>query len=133
MLFCQPPVRDQLIGGGAGSFPEQVKGCVSTSVCGLSLAEPAVGMAEAKRQQLAAFLNGRPTVTDICHTLGMSERLIFKVKKLLKEGKDLKIVHRRPKGQKWIVAAIGCVATGIRRETKKSIWKLLPNIKWTLV
>jgi hypothetical protein len=50
-------------------------------------------MAEAKRQQVAALLHVGMSITDICRSVGVSERLIFKVKKLIKEGKDLKIIR----------------------------------------
>ncbi len=58
-------------------------------ICGLSLVESAVGMAEVKRQKVAALLHRGLAATAICQTLGVSERLIFKVKKLLKDSKDL--------------------------------------------
>jgi transposase-like protein len=76
-------------------------------------------MAEAKRQQVAALLQAGLAVTDICRTFGMSERLIFKVKKLVKEGKDLMIIRTGgPKVKKWTVAAIRRVAAGIWRDPK---------------
>ncbi len=50
-------------------------------------------MVEAKRQQVAALLHAGMSITDIYRSVGVSERLIFKVKKLIKEGKDLKIIR----------------------------------------
>jgi hypothetical protein len=41
---------------------------------------------------VAALLHAGLSIIDICQTLGVSERLIFKIKKLVKEGKDLKII-----------------------------------------
>jgi hypothetical protein len=49
-------------------------------------------MAEAKRQQVVALLHAAVAIIDNCRTLGVSERLIFKVKKLVKEG-NLKIIR----------------------------------------
>jgi transposase-like protein len=87
-------------------------------------------MAEAKHQQVAALLHAGVAVIDICRTLGVSERLIFKVKKLVKQGKDLKIVRTGgPKAKKRTVAAIRRVAAGIRRDPKKSIRKLAAEHK----
>ncbi len=64
-------------------------------------------MAEAKRQQVAALLHARVDVIDICWTLDVFERLIFQVKKLLKQGKDQKIIRTGgPKVKKRTVATI---------------------------
>ncbi len=50
-------------------------------------------MAEAKRQQVEALLHTGLAVADICCTMGVSERLIFKIKMLINNGKDLKIIR----------------------------------------
>jgi hypothetical protein len=42
---------------------------------------------------VTVLLQARMPVTAICQTVGLSERLIFKIKKLLKDGKDLKVVQ----------------------------------------
>ncbi len=68
-------------------------GRAGTGICYFSPAEAAVTMAEAKRQQVAALLHAGMSITDICRSVDVSERLIFKVKKLIKEGKDLKIIR----------------------------------------
>jgi hypothetical protein len=44
-------------------------------------------MAEAKCQQVAAFLHAEMSITDICRSVGVSERLIFKVKKLIRRAR----------------------------------------------
>jgi hypothetical protein len=50
-------------------------------------------------------------------TLVISERLIFKIKKLIKDGKDLKIIQTGgPKAKKCTAATIRSVATKIERD-----------------
>jgi hypothetical protein len=115
---------------GGGSLPEEVGVRAGTGTYVLSPPEPAVGMAEAKCQQVTALLHAGVAVIDICRTLGVSERLILKVKKLVKQGKDLKIVRNGgPKAKKRTVAAIRRVAAGNRRDPKKSIRKLAAEHK----
>jgi AraC-like DNA-binding protein len=83
------------------------------------------GHGRGKTSTVAALLHSGLAIMDICWTLGVSERLIFKIKKLEKEGKDLKIIRTGgPKVKKRTVAAIHCVAARIRRDPKKSIRKL---------
>jgi hypothetical protein len=55
----------------------------------------------------------------------LSERLIFKIKKLIKDSKDLKIIRTGGlKAKKRTVATIRRVATKIERDPRKSIRKL---------
>ncbi len=42
---------------------------------------------------MAVLLHAGLAVANICRTLAISERLIFKIKKLMKDGKDLKIIR----------------------------------------
>jgi hypothetical protein len=129
--FRQPPASAQLIGGGGASLLEEVGVRAGTGIYGLSPPELAVGMVEAKLQQVVAILHAGVAIFDICRTLGVSDRLIFKVKKLVKEGKDLKIIQTGGlKVKKRTIAAIRRVATGIRRDPKKSIGKLATSHKW---
>ncbi len=103
--------------GGGDSLPEEVGGPAGTGICCFSPVEAAVTMAEAKRQQVAALLHTGMTITDICQSVGVSERLIFKVKKLIKEGKDLKIIRTGgPKMKKRTAATIRRVAAKIERD-----------------
>ncbi len=103
---------------------EEVGGRAGTSVCLFSLAEAARTMAEAIHQQVAALLHMGLAIADSCRTLAVSERLIFKIKKLIKNGKDLKIIRTGgPKSKKSTVATIRHVTAKIRRDPQKSIRK----------
>ncbi len=87
-------------------------------------------MAEAKRQEVAALLHAGMSITDICRSVGISERLIFKVKKFIKEGKDLKIIRTGGlKMKKRTAATIRRVAAKIERDLRKSIRKLAAEHK----
>ncbi len=54
-----------------GSLPEEVGGQNYTSICGLSLAEAAETMEEAKQQQVAALLHAGLPITADCWNLGV--------------------------------------------------------------
>jgi hypothetical protein len=70
-------------------------------------------------------------VTTICQSVGILERLIFKVKKLLKDGNDLKVVRTGgPKAKKWTIAAIRRITADKQKDPRKSIRSMPPNITW---
>jgi hypothetical protein len=82
-------------------------------------------MAEEKHQQVAALLYGGLAVANICRTLADFERLIFKIKKLIKDGKDLEIIRTGgQKAKKCPAATIRRVAAKIERDPRKLIRKL---------
>ncbi len=72
--------------GGIGPLPVEL--CVD----GHSPSEAAMTGAEVQCQQRVALLPASLNVTKICKSVGVSEKLVVKVLKLLKEGNDLKIV-----------------------------------------
>jgi uncharacterized protein YerC len=74
-------------------------------------------MAKAKRQQVAGLLHRGMAIRDICPSACMSERFVFKVKKLLRHGRSLKIVRTGGlKEKKWAMTVINSVADAVVRD-----------------
>ncbi len=73
--------------------------------------------AKAKRQQVAGLLHRGMPIRDICLSACMSERFVFKVKKLLRNGRSLKIVRTGGlKEKKWAMTVINSVADAVVRD-----------------
>ncbi len=95
----------------------------------LSPAKASVAMAEANTNRClpSPRENARQR---FCRFAGVSERLVLKVRKLLRDGKDLKIVRSRGLNvKKWTITAIRHDAAAVARDLRKFIRKLAAEHK----